>query len=365
MKLRLILAALILLGARLYAQEKRMEKVVELRGEWKFEIGDNPVWAKTDFDASNWDNIFVPSNWEDEGFPGYDGYAWYRKEFQFNKADQEENYYLLLGTIDDADEAYINGHLIGVMGGFPPDYVTQFNAWREYRIPAEYLNFNGRNVVAVRVYDEVGEGGITNGRIGIYVNRSKTQPEIDLNGLWKFKTGDDLTWKDKTLNDEDWDEVIVPLNWEKQGYSEYDGMAWYRRSFYLPKSLEGNRLILLLGKIDDYDEAYLNGEELGHTGRIPEGFKGRMVEKDSRRSPVVYPKPDELGDYYLKFRAYYIPAEQLNFGGENQIAVRVFDGFKEGGFFEGPIGVITRDRYVKWKDRERSTDNILELIFGN
>ena len=44
-----------------------------LNGTWKFNIVKNPEsrpqdFYKTDFDASNWDEIAVPSNWETAGF---------------------------------------------------------------------------------------------------------------------------------------------------------------------------------------------------------------------------------------------------------------------------------------------------------
>jgi sialate O-acetylesterase len=365
MKKNGMMLLLFFLSAGLWAQEMRMEKVVELRGEWKFEIGDNPAWAKTDFDDSGWEKVFAPSYWEEEGFPGYDGMAWYRREFRFDKGDKEQTYYLLLGNVDDVDATYLNGRLIGAMGGFPPNFVTQYNSSRQYYIPNEYLNFSGKNVIAVRVYDDTGPGGIVNGKVGIYINRSHTIPDIELSGLWEFHTGDDPEWKDKNYDDSDWKQVFVPLNWEYQGFIDYDGIAWYRKSFTLPKSLEGQRLILLLGKIDDFDETFLNGEELGHNGRIVEKYSGKMLERDNRRRAQKEPDTEELGDYWQRLRAYYIPADMLVFGGENQIAIRVYDGYKMGGFYEGPIGVFTRERYMRWKDRESSGDDILELIFGN
>jgi sialate O-acetylesterase len=51
-------------------------------------------------------------------------------------------------------------------------------------------------------------------------------------------------------------------------------------------------------------------------------------------------------------------------GEENVLAVRVYDGYLNGGIYEGPIGIITQDKYRKfWKDRSKK--NIWDLIFGN
>ncbi len=39
-----------------------------------------------DFDDSKWDKITVPSSWENQGFRGYNGYAWYRVSFEGSTA---------------------------------------------------------------------------------------------------------------------------------------------------------------------------------------------------------------------------------------------------------------------------------------
>jgi hypothetical protein len=53
---------------------------------------------------------------------------------------EDKDLYLVLGYVDDVDQTFINGHLIGVSGGFPNDYRTAYNAFRKYFIPKEYLN---------------------------------------------------------------------------------------------------------------------------------------------------------------------------------------------------------------------------------
>ncbi len=55
------------------------DKVRALHGNWKFRLGDNMQWATANFDDSNWDEIYAPSEWENEGFNGYDQYLWHKK----------------------------------------------------------------------------------------------------------------------------------------------------------------------------------------------------------------------------------------------------------------------------------------------
>jgi hypothetical protein len=93
-------------------------QVINLRKNWRFRVGDDRAWAATTFDDSSWDMIRVPSHWEDDGFNGYDGFAWYRTKFDGSKLDKEEVYYVNLGFIDDCDEVYINGRPIGFSGQF-------------------------------------------------------------------------------------------------------------------------------------------------------------------------------------------------------------------------------------------------------
>lgn len=103
------------------------------------------------------EDIYVPASWNDEGFSNYAGFAWYRTSFMID-FQPDEPLFLELGRIDDSDEVYINGKLIGSTGGMPPNYFTGYNINRLYLIPTEYLVKGKENVIAVRVYDEGGVG---------------------------------------------------------------------------------------------------------------------------------------------------------------------------------------------------------------
>jgi beta-galactosidase/beta-glucuronidase len=124
-----------LISAATMAQDK-WERLVNLQGKWKFAIGDKALWSEKYFNDNKWEEIFVPSKWEDEGFNGYNGYAWYRKSFDGKEITNKElGLNLFLGYVDDVDEVYLNGHKIGGSGGFPPKFHTAYNALRNYFIP--------------------------------------------------------------------------------------------------------------------------------------------------------------------------------------------------------------------------------------
>lgn len=308
------------------AAEKQPD--INFEGYWKFSIGDDSDWANPIFSDSSWEEIFVPSPWEDEGFHGYDGYAWYRKHFTVSEKYENSPLYLDLGFIDDVDETYLNGHLIGASGSFPPNYVTAYSAQRKYPLPPDYINYNGDNIISVRVYDAQLGGGIMSGNIGLFITKDMVLPEQFFNGKWKFATGDKPVRKEINYDDKGWNEIRVPGFWETQGYRNYDGFAWYRKSFVVDENLKNKKLILLLGKIDDYDQVFINGELIGSTGKW-------FVDK-----PIT-----PLDDYYRKDRVYYIPDGIINQNGKNLIAVRVYDGFVDGGIYEGNIGLITQTKY--------------------
>ncbi len=101
----------------------------------------NDEWISPKFDDSKWESIHVPSPWEDEGFNGYNGYAFYRKNITISSTYKDRMLYLNMGYIDDVDEVYLNGNKIGSTGSFPPNYNTAYNAERIYYIPAEYHQF--------------------------------------------------------------------------------------------------------------------------------------------------------------------------------------------------------------------------------
>jgi sialate O-acetylesterase len=308
-------------------------------------------WSKPEFNDKDWESIFVPKEWENEGFPGYDGFAWYRRTFTAEDLKDRDNLYLRLGYIDDCNEVYINGKLIGHHGWFPPDFETAYQYDRIYYIHQEYLNPKGVNIIAVRVYDTQGPGGIVRGDIGFYAKNSFLSPQIDLAGIWKFKMGDEMEWKEVDVKDDNWNEVFVPALWSQYDLKEYDGFGWYRKEFKIPAQFKDERLILLLGKIDDMDEVYLNGEKIGHTGRMYSNVKRNDINNSD----------------YIKDRAYTIPPSCLNEDGINVLAVRVFDGWLYGGIYDGPIGIVTRDRYVEWQrdyGSNKQFKNIFEMFFG-
>jgi len=130
-------------------------------GEWRFRKGDDTAWKAPDLDDSRWQSVTLPGTWErHSNYTENDVYGWYRRHIDIPAECRGRDFDLLLGCIDDVDETFLNGQRIGGTGSFPPDYRTAYNAQRRYRIPASLVRGDGSDMLAVRVFDRAGEGGL-------------------------------------------------------------------------------------------------------------------------------------------------------------------------------------------------------------
>ena len=201
-------------------------------------------------------------------------------------------------------------------------------------IPEQYINFDGSNLIAVKVYDSNRRGGIVSGEIGLYGGKTALKFDLNLQTTWKFKPGDDLRRKEVDFDDNLWDEVFVPAKWEDQGYRDYDGYAWYRKSFI-------------------YQETGVMKKWLYCWEKLMISIRYMSMEHwwDQRVFSLKTGFRDNSGQEYNAFRGYYLPAGLLKKGQKNVIAVRVLDTGGDGGIYEGPVGIITQAKYIEyWKE---------------
>ena len=137
-------------------------------------VDGRALWAAPGLDDSGWATMPVPSYWEANGYEGMDGVAWYRVTFEVPPSAMHGDATLTMAAIDDDDMAWINGVEVGQTKGY--------NVARSYRVPNSALR-EGTNVLAVRVVDGGGGGGI-NGDVSISFADGGRET---LNGPWKFK----------------------------------------------------------------------------------------------------------------------------------------------------------------------------------
>ena len=138
--------------------------LARLPPRWRFRAGDDAAWSDPALDDSAWEEIPIGVPWERAGHEGLDGYAWYRARFRAPARaparPQAGALVLELGKIDDVDETFVNGVRVGGSGAFPPNYRAEWQTYRRYPVPREAVRWGRANVVAVRVYDGGGAGGM-------------------------------------------------------------------------------------------------------------------------------------------------------------------------------------------------------------
>ncbi|HET9984140.1 MAG TPA: sialate O-acetylesterase [Longimicrobiales bacterium] len=139
-------------------------------------VAGRAVWADPALDDASWATLPVPGSWETAGYPGMDGVAWYRATFELAPGEAGRPLRLVLGTIDDDDVTWVNGVEVG--------RTTGYDVPRGYAIPAAAVHA-GRNVLAVRVVDGGGEGGIIGRRGPVYLDVGGERRALA--GPWRFR----------------------------------------------------------------------------------------------------------------------------------------------------------------------------------
>lgn len=140
---------------------------------------------------------------------------------------------------------------------------------------------------------------------------------------WLFRKGDNLDWRDESVEESFWVKRSVP----DYGISKTEnltGYHWYRCSFYLPDNYTTpvEPIAIQLGRIRDIDEFYLNGTLIDKTG-------------------TVLPKMEVD---FQKIRIYSLPTHLLK-PGLNVMAIRIYAATNLNGLKEAPT--IAKERLLR------------------
>ncbi len=224
--------------------ETKVEDAAELpvvRGEWKFNKGDDTLWKSPGFKDSTWQTVKLPAPWEEHSNYTEDNvYGWFRRELTIPEDLQGKDIVINMGKIDDADETFFNGVKIGGLGHFPPNYVSAWDISRHYKVPHEIIHYGSKNIVAVRVFDGVGQGGIYDDGLRVTEGMfESTSPGGSGGGYINAGTG------------------------------------WYRKEFKLPKSTQGKRVFIEFDGVYMNSDVWLNGV---HLGNRPYGYSSFQYE---------------------------------------------------------------------------------------
>jgi sialate O-acetylesterase len=136
-------------------------------------------WNAEAFEDKAWPVMRLPVKWEEAGLPDFDGIVWFRREVEVPAAWAGHDVELHLGAIDDIDTTWVNGRFAGS--------TNVWNTPRVYHLAAGTLHA-GRNVIAVRVLDTGGYGGLWGGGDAMRLVRADDPAQIiAVDGEWRYE----------------------------------------------------------------------------------------------------------------------------------------------------------------------------------
>ena len=136
-------------------------------------------FQETSLDDSHWPIMKLPGLWEQQGtgLEELDGVVWFRKTITISAENAGKPASLFLGKIDDSDDTYLNGVLVGRTS-------NKYSEQRNYPLAAGLLR-PGKNLIAVRVEDTGGGGGFFGDMEDMKLVIGSQQ--IPLAGAWSFR----------------------------------------------------------------------------------------------------------------------------------------------------------------------------------
>ena len=150
--------------------------VAQAKADDKGFAGGKAPWAARSYDDSSWGTMKLPEKIQTL-WPSTNGVFWFRKEVEIPSSWAGRNLTLSLGPVDDYDETYFNGKLVGTG--------EVWNMAREYVIPGKMVKA-GTSVLCIRVTDDHGDGGLYGAADQLYLE-GPDGTQIRLDGEWKVK----------------------------------------------------------------------------------------------------------------------------------------------------------------------------------
>lgn len=167
-----------------YKEWLMAHRIIDLRNNksetrWENLSFDDENCSLSDYDDTNWKEMNLPTLWESTEVGNFDGVVWFRKKIVIPDSWKNQELILNLGPIDDMDRTYVNGKLVGAheKDGF-------WQKDRIYNIPKELAQSN-KIVIAVRVLDNQGGGGIYGKKEQLSIHPINSNESISLAGNWK------------------------------------------------------------------------------------------------------------------------------------------------------------------------------------
>ena len=142
--------------------------------------GHQQGWSDPALDDSGWPQMTLPCWWQYGGLR-FHGVVWFRKEIEIPTSLAGQDLSLSLGACDKADITYFNNVEIG---SIPIDIPDAWRTPRLYTIPGHLVR-PGRNVISVRVFCNLNQGGMTGPAAVMKISSAGWSQSLE--GLWHYQ----------------------------------------------------------------------------------------------------------------------------------------------------------------------------------
>lgn len=168
-----------------YTKWLNAHRIIDVRNtnietRWQNLNCDDDSVSNVDFDDSNWKIMKLPGGWEASEVGTFDGIIWFRKKILIPDNWINQDLVLNLGPIDDCDRTFVNGKFVGA---YEKDGFWQTD--RIYNVAKELVQSN-ELVIAVRVTDTQGGGGLWGVPEKLNLQLESTKETVSLVGEWKY-----------------------------------------------------------------------------------------------------------------------------------------------------------------------------------
>lgn len=168
-----------------YTKWLNAHRIIDVRNtdietRWQNLNCDDDSVSNINFDDSNWRIMSLPGGWENSEVGTFDGIIWFRRKIQIPDTWINQDLVLNLGPIDDCDRTFVNGNLVGA---YEKDGFWQTD--RIYKVAKELVQSN-ELVIAVRVTDTQGGGGLWGVPEKLNLQLGSTNETVSLVGEWKY-----------------------------------------------------------------------------------------------------------------------------------------------------------------------------------
>lgn len=161
-----------------FADVARWGAAVDPESAWR-KYASASTLSSAEAAADGWRDIEVPKPWEEAGFTGFDGLAWFRRTVEVPQEWVGDDLRLNLSLINDVDVVWFNGTLIGS---------TQTKGNRNYIVPKKLVK-PGANLIVVAILNREGPGGFCSAPPNMFLGTTnyKFAQLIKLAGKWQGK----------------------------------------------------------------------------------------------------------------------------------------------------------------------------------